>query len=191
MPAATRAVPVQPRYLVFGLSGQLTSNITNQTHFNFTRNWWAWETAGAPNLAASSGIAAAVNIDNNSGGQGLMPINEGWGNARQRIWDGNDWNYSDDLSWISGNHFFSFGGDFLHDWMHHTRDDNAAGSLTTPEYIIGNSGSVLTSAKYRPPPCTQTLTTGCITVSTGTWDSLYYETLGMLSNANVFASRVG
>ncbi|HXE31611.1 MAG TPA: carboxypeptidase-like regulatory domain-containing protein [Terriglobales bacterium] len=193
VPTATRNVPVQPRYLVFGLTGQLSPNVTNQTHFNFVRNWWAWETAGVPNVASSLGIAASVNIDNNNGGIGLMPINEGWGTARQRIWDGNDWNYSDDLSWIKGNHFFSVGGDFLHDWMHHTRDDNAAGSLTAPEYIIGNSGSVVTSANYRPPKCNvgAGLVTGCITASSTSWDTLYYETLGVLSNANVFASRVG
>ncbi|MGH9518541.1 MAG: carboxypeptidase regulatory-like domain-containing protein, partial [Terriglobales bacterium] len=190
VPTVTRHIPVQPRYLVFGLTGQLSPSLTNQTHFNFTRNWWAWETAGVPNLAASSGIAATVNIDNNSG-QGLMPMDEGWGNARQRIWDGNDWNYSDDLSWNKGNHFFSFGGNYLHDWMHHTRDDNAAGSLTKTEYIIGNSGSVLTSANFRPPKCSSTLKTGCITASSTSWDTLYYETLGTLSNANVFASRVG
>lgn len=189
VPAVTRHIPVQPRYLVVGLTGQLSPNVTNQTHFNFTRNWWAWETAGVPNLAP--GIAATVNIDNNSG-QGLMPINENWANARQRIWDGNDWNYSDDLSWNKGNHFFSFGGNYLHDWMHHTRDDNAAGSLTHPEYIIGNSGSILTSANYRPEKCAPpTVTTGCSTASSSSWDTPYYETLGTLSNANVFASRVG
>jgi hypothetical protein len=45
-----QATPTAPRpqraeYLVAGLTTTITSNLTNDFHFNFIRNYWAWSTA--------------------------------------------------------------------------------------------------------------------------------------------------
>lgn len=185
-PALTSIHPVQPRYFVTALTGQITPNLVNQFHFNYVRNWWSWQTAGAPALI--SGVPAAVSV----GGAGISPgldgMNINWPAARARTWNGHDWNYRDDVSWNHGNHLVQFGGNWDHTWVRFVRDD-ASGALTTPVYNLGGA-HILSSADYRPPTCTSTLTSGCI-VNTAAWDSLYYEALGVLDSASVVGTRSG
>jgi len=40
------------------------------------------------------------------------PINVNTQQARQRVWNGQDYTWTDNLSWIKGKHAFSFGGGF-------------------------------------------------------------------------------
>src|SRR2546425_2370272 len=39
--------PLQPRYLVTGLTGRLTPNLINEFHFDWLRHWWSWIAPGA------------------------------------------------------------------------------------------------------------------------------------------------
>jgi hypothetical protein len=57
---ATATVPRQPRYLVAGLTGELSPSATNELHFSFLRDYWNWDTAGA--TPQVPGLSAAVEI---------------------------------------------------------------------------------------------------------------------------------
>ncbi|HVB39751.1 MAG TPA: carboxypeptidase regulatory-like domain-containing protein [Terriglobales bacterium] len=187
VPTLTSVHPVQPRYFVTALTGQITPNLINQFHFNYVRNWWSWQTGGVPQLLP--GVPAGISVGGGITG-GLDPMNINWPAARQRTWNGHDWNYSDNVSWNHGNHLVQFGGNWDHTWVRFVRDD-AGGALTTPEYTLGGAHSLLTSANYRPPSCTATVLTNCIAATSTQWDQLYYETIGTLDSASVVGSRTG
>ncbi|HXE31809.1 MAG TPA: hypothetical protein VN515_08410, partial [Terriglobales bacterium] len=191
--------PIQPDYWVASLTGQITSNLTNDFHFNYLRNWWQWQTAGVPFQLAAEGVNAGVTVDPSGAGSGigLDGMDIGWGDARQRVWNGHDYNYRDDVSWLHGNHFIQFGTTLTHDWLHHARDDDGNSALESLRYIIGTAGNgsgVSVSANYRPPTCTaaSTASSACLPASQNTsWDNLYYSVLGVVGQANQVVTRVG
>ena len=37
---------VEPWYLVAGVTTNISTNVTNDFHYSFLRNWWAWTRAG-------------------------------------------------------------------------------------------------------------------------------------------------
>ncbi len=45
-PASLSGNPVEPWYLVVGWTSNITTNTTNDIHYSYLRNWWAWNRAG-------------------------------------------------------------------------------------------------------------------------------------------------
>ena len=48
VPASASSDPVQDWYGVVGLTTNITNNTTNDFHYSWLRNWWAWGRNGAP-----------------------------------------------------------------------------------------------------------------------------------------------
>ena len=124
--------PMQPRYLVFGLTGQLTNNITNDLHLDYLRHFWQWGTHGAQPQVA--GLGGAMQLVNESVSGGVVPTNVDTQQARQRNWNGKDWNLIDNVTWLRGSHLFQFGGHYGWQRLIHTRDDIVTYALTDPVY---------------------------------------------------------
>src|SRR5260370_39802407 len=70
----------------------------------------------------------------------MVPINVNTQQARQRTWNGQDYTYSDNLSWIRGKHLWSFGGRVQKQDFLHVRDDKVVGGLTTPLFFVARGG---------------------------------------------------
>ncbi len=191
-PAVASGNPLEPRYFVTGLTATLSSTLTNEFHFSYLRNFWQWDRAGA--VPQISGIPGALAIGGEST-NALIPMNIDTQNARRRIWDGHDYSYRDTISWLKGTHFFQFGGEAFHQWWHFDRYDNVVGGLTQLAYQISNSGgggSIRMSPEFQPLPCSDTVTTNCLPHSElGSWNSLYSQVLGIVSAANIVATRTG
>src|SRR3989441_13184980 len=73
----------------------------------------------------------------------MVPINVDTQNARQRVWNGQDYTFNDNLSWIKGKHAWSFGGRAQLQHFLHVRDDKVVGGLTTPIYYVVRGGQFL------------------------------------------------
>jgi hypothetical protein len=56
-PASTANRPLQPWYLVTGLTTTITSNTTNDFHYSYLRNFWSWSTQNAPPQVSGLGGA--------------------------------------------------------------------------------------------------------------------------------------
>src|SRR5881398_2668558 len=67
----------------------------------------------------------------------LFPINTNNQNVRTRYWNGHDYMYRDDLTWIKGNHLFQIGGAYLRNVDTHKRNDNGQSINTYEQYLIG------------------------------------------------------
>jgi hypothetical protein len=189
-PASASSDPVQDWYLVAGLTTNITSNTTNDIHYSFLRNWWAWSRNGAP--PQIPGLGGALELDSGQQVCGqtcqeLNPFNVDNQQIRRRFWDGHDQMIRDDISMLKGNHLFQFGGTYQHNWDYHQRNDSGGNINAFPVYSLGDntSGSLLSASLY---PC---VTTSTISTSPATCDSITAAALGVVSIASQMFTRSG
>src|SRR2546425_3662641 len=196
VPCPTASRPLQPRYFVTGLTSRLTPNLTNEFHFNWLRHWWEWSATGARTPVVSKSLSDTIlQIWQESKTNGMVPINVDTQNARQRDWNGRDFTYIDNLSWLKGKHMWQFGGRAQRQRLFHIRDDKVVGGITTPIYYVARGGdftNVSVGAAFRPPACPSgsTTATNCLRSSDRTnWVRAYISTLGLVDTASQVLTR--
>jgi hypothetical protein len=186
VPASQSATPLAPRYGTLALTGTLKPTVTNQFTVSYLRNDWQWKRAGV--VDAISGISSGIEFGEN---HNLVPMNMDTQNSRYRIWDGHDWNFADNLSWLKGNHLLQFGGSDYHQWMHHARNDAVVSGLTSLNYqLTGGSGMVMT-APYQPVICSGTQANCLPSGKKSTWNGDYENLLGFVGTASQLFVRGG
>jgi hypothetical protein len=134
-PASTAARPSEPWYLTASLSTNVTNALTNDFHYSFLRNWWARSSLGDPPQV--TGLGGALEPGGEQSTNVLAPINLDTQNVRTRFWDGKDNMLRDDISWLKGTHFLTFGGLYQHNFNYHQRTDNGGGINYQPVYWLG------------------------------------------------------
>jgi hypothetical protein len=152
VPATVAPRPQVPWYYVAGLTTNITSNTTNDFHYSYLRNYWAWNSAGDP-PQPGLGLSAAIEPLGEQTTTALTPYNVNTQATRTRFWDGQDNYLRDDLTMLHGNHLLSFGGIYQHNYDYHQRTDNGGGINYYPVYQLGDSagaGLVDTSALGLP-----------------------------------------
>ena len=180
VPAATRSLPTQPRYLTLGATGRLSSNLTTDGHFSWLRHWWQWKPVSP--FPQVSGTAAAVQIYAESVTSGLVPMNIDTQNARSRVWNGKDFSYGDNTLWLKGKHVISFGGEFRHQHFTHTRDDKVVGALTKTVYFADKTSDIATfSSSFLPM--------GLPASGISNWQNAYVAATGMVARASQLLTR--
>jgi len=136
VPAALANRPQQPWYFVTGLTTSITTNLTNDLHYSFLRNYWQWGDQNAPPQVA--GLGGALEPAGENATYSLIPFNVNTQSIRTRFWDGQDNFFSDNLSLLKGNHLIQFGGQYQHNYNYHQRSDNGGGINFTPTYQLGD-----------------------------------------------------
>jgi hypothetical protein len=185
VPASASSDPVQDWYFVAGLTTNITSNTTNDFHYSWLRNWWAWARNGAPPQIA--GLGGALELDaGQSATQDLGPFNVNNQQIRRRFWDGHDQMFRDDLSMLKGNHLFQLGGTYQHNWDYHQRNDSGGTINAFPVYSLGNATTGAGVGDIYPCATTPT-----ISVTLKACDSLAAAVLGVVSIASQTFTRAG
>jgi hypothetical protein len=140
-----------------------------------------------------AGTAAAVQIFSESRGSGLVPINIDTQNARARSWNGHDYTWNDNLTWMKGNHLLQFGGEVRREHFTHVRDDKVVGGLTSPVYfaLFSSSDQNISGAGFAPPLCGGGVNTNCLNGSSdlSRWNSLYAAVTGYLRRGTQLLTR--
>ncbi len=177
VPVALTPRPQNPWFFVVGVTTNISSSLTNDFHYSYTRNDWQWKGAGAPaQVAGANGALEPLgengNVTSTPGAAGtnvLSPYNVAAQNIRTRIWDGKDNFFRDDVSKLKGNHFIQAGGQFQHNFNYHQRTDNGASINYTPTYQLGDTGGGgnIAYAANGTTPTTCTLGLGCVGLGTG------------------------
>src|SRR6202050_2592202 len=193
-PVAKSIRPVVPSLYSAGLTTNITSNTTNDLHYNFLRNFWQWtDQTPIPQLP---GLGGALEIGGETATP-LVPFNVNSQSTRQRFWDGQDHTVRDDISILHGNHLLQFGVLYQRNFDYHERNDNGGGILNQPVYI-SSSGTGLNYSNgatnnYLPAPvCATSSSTNCIPSSqTNTFYQLYNEALGIISQPQDLYTRSG
>ncbi len=198
-PVAVTPRPQTPWFLVMGLTTNISSSLTSDFHFSYTRNGWNWKGAGAPPQVAGAGGAleplgeSATNV--------LSPYNVNAQSIRTRIWDGKDYFFREDVSKLKGTHFIQAGGQYQRNVDYHQRTDNGASINYTPTFQLGDTGgggNVTYTANglgTAASPCTRGL--GCVGLGTSSTAlnvqrqlDTYYGIVSDTQVANTF-SNVG
>jgi hypothetical protein len=135
-PASLSNRPQVPWYYVAGLTTNINSNVTNDLHYSFLRNWWQWGTMNAPPQLA--GLGGALEPLGEQQNNVLAPYNVNAQQVRTRFWDGDDHYVRDDITMLHGNHLFTFGGAYQHNYNFHQRTDNGGGINFTTTYQLGD-----------------------------------------------------
>jgi len=182
--AAIRQKPQNTWIYTAGLTKDIRPGLTNDFHFSFTRNWWAYgDPGGVPNVA---GYPAALEVGGETAGV-FGPYNTNNQSTRTRYWNGHDYMFRDDLTQVKGTHLFQFGGMYLRNVDTHKRNDNGQGINTFEQYLIGEGNGVGLSSVgidmtgYNPGG-----------LSSGKYGNLYSMVLGMVdSTQGLFSRGVG
>jgi Carboxypeptidase regulatory-like domain len=191
-PASAASNPVQDWYLVLGLTSNFTSTLTNDIHYSFLRNWWAWNRNGAPPQVSGLGGALEIMAGQNQT-QDLSPFNSNNQDIRARFWDGHDNMFRDDLSLLKGNHLFQFGGTYQHNFDYHQRNDSGGTINAYPVYSLGDGATQIigptlsTGAAFQP--CSGTSTNGPTSIAN--CSSVASAVLGSVSIASQLFTRSG
>src|SRR6266568_3603001 len=180
VPAALSQRPQQPWYYVAGLTTNITSNTTNDFHFSYLRNFWSWGTKDAP--PQISGLGGALEPFGEFSTTVLAPYNVNTQSVRTRFWDGHDYFYRDDITMLKGNHLFTFGGAYQHNFNWHQRSDNGGGINFTPVYQLGDSvgGGLVDFSSTQPAG-----------VSASRWARDSAAVLGIVTDAQIAYTRSG
>lgn len=179
---AIRQKPQNSWIYTAGLTKDIRPGFTNDFHFSFTRNWWAYaDPSGVPNVA---NYPAALEVGGETSGS-FQPYNTNNQSVRTRYWNGHDYLYRDDLTLIKGNHLFQFGGAYLRNNDTHKRNDNGESINTYEQYLVGDgngtplSGLGIAMGPYTPAGIT----------STSKYGNLYSMVLGMVDQTQGLFSR--
>src|SRR5712672_1703368 len=177
--------PQQPWYLVGGLTTNITSNTTNDFHYSYLRNFWAWGDPGG--VQQFSQLGAALEPGGESAALALTPYNVNTQSVRTRFWDGQDNFFRDDVTMLKGNHLFTFGGAYQRNYDWHQRSDNGGGINYQPTYQLGESSSGglvgLTDASGN-----SLVPAG---VSSKTWGREVSAVLGIVTDSQIAYTRSG
>ncbi|HEX4592690.1 MAG TPA: carboxypeptidase regulatory-like domain-containing protein [Bryobacteraceae bacterium] len=176
--AASAPRPQKPSYFVAGMTTTITPNLTNDFRFSYLRNQWQWSVNGAPPQLA--GLGGAMELGGESA-NALIPYNVDSQSTRSRQWDGHDTMLRDDLSYLRGNHLVQFGGSYQRNYDFFTRNDNGIGIDAALVYQMTNGTGIAFSAANRPA--------GLPSSQNTTWDQLYAETLGFVSQTQALYTR--
>lgn len=183
-PSSVSTNPQAPWYLVAGLTTNISSNVTNDIHYSFLRNWWAWGRAG--DVIQVNGLGGALEPFGESRDQVLSPYNVNTQQTRTRFWDGKDHMFRDDLSMLKGNHLFQFGGIYQHNFNWHQRTDNGGGINYQPVYQLGTTAGAGTGVTLTPPAA-WTAAGG----STSVWGRDAAAVYGIVSASQIAYTRAG
>ncbi|HZU35061.1 MAG TPA: carboxypeptidase-like regulatory domain-containing protein, partial [Gemmataceae bacterium] len=173
--------PQVPWFYVAGLTTNISPTTTNDFHYSFIRNWWAWGRAGDP--AQLAGLGAALEPGGESASS-LSPYNVNTQNTRTRYWDGLDHMFRDDVTSLHGNHLMQFGGSYQRNFDKHQRTDNGGGINYYPVYLTGYGSST-----YDNP--TAVFPSNLSSSNQNTYATEYNEILGIVNETQVAYTRSG
>ncbi len=179
--SAIRSKPQNSWLYTAGLTKEIRPNLTNDFHFSFTRNWWAYaDPSGVPNVA---GYPAALEIGGETSNP-FAPYNTNNQSVRTRYWNGHDSQYRDEISWIKGNHLIQIGGSYLRNNDTHKRNDNGGSINTYEQYLIGEGNGVSLASQ-------QINMSGYVPagVSANKYGNLYSMVLGMVDSTQGLFTR--
>ncbi len=174
------------------MTTNITPSTTNDFRFAYLRQFWQWGTANEPPQVAGLGgaleladpIISETSPEGTSTFNNLTPYNTNTQSVRQRFWDGQDKQISDNLTSLKGNHLFQFGGNYQRDHDYHMRTDNGIGINNQVAYWTGNYGiNNWSSSPYIPStvPASQY----------SLYENLYSEVLGIVPQTQVAYTRAG
>jgi hypothetical protein len=183
VPAGTEDLPREPRFAAVGLTGQLTPSFLVDNRFSYVRAFLAF-TRVSP-FAQVSGTNIALDV-----GGVDEPVDVAIANARSQVANAHNYQFVSNSTWTRDKHTMLFGGTWRREYWYFLRNEQLAGSLTSPVANVNSGNFVTIPTTLRPPTCSATVTSGCLVAAdVNRFNQLYASTLGMVDNISVLAMR--
>jgi hypothetical protein len=176
--------PQVPWYYVAGMTTNITSNTTNDFHYSYLRNWWAYQTRNDP--PQNPALGGALEPLGEQHYQVLAPYNVDNQDTRVRFWDGKDNLFRDDVTILKGNHLIQFGGAYQHNFNWHERSDNGGTINYNNVYQLGDSlgaGALQGQLGTTYPGTLKSSKTG--------WGRYVSSVLGIVTDSQIAYTRSG
>lgn len=190
--ATVTFMPLQPRYAVGALTGQITPRLTNEFRVSWVRDYWWME---RPNpFPQVPGTNVALQVTGNSGFGGLVdePIDVHTQRARSQGIKARTPQFIDNATWIKGSHTILFGGSYRHLTGINYRNDKVVGSPSALVAELDDAAFITIPAANRPATCGAGVTSNCLlTADVTRWNRLYAGMLGMIDTVGVMIARDG
>ena len=182
---AGASFPLRGRSLSLGLTGVLSSSLTNEFRFGFVHDGRALTvTNPSPQVP---GASVALNL----GGTLIdEPIDVDTQRSRSQIIPIDTYQFVDNLTWTKGDHTIQAGFNVRRISSFISTTDKVVDALTTPVAQITAGTFNPVAAANRPPTCSATITTNCIRAAdVSIYNTLYGSILGQVSTTNVLITR--
>jgi hypothetical protein len=199
--------PNRQNMISAGVTGTFTQNLTGEFRFGWVRTRTAQDVTRPDASAGILGIPGtesgitdgqshiALDLGALGGFNSLLsePIDVDTQVARKQVNDNKVFQYNADMNWIKGGHTFQFGSHVRFLPTKHLRDDKVLGALgALVAQIDSDLGSVSIPATSRPPTCSASITTNCLTAAdVSNYNRFYASATGIIDNVSVLAVRDG
>ena len=200
-------LPNRQNMFTVGVTGTFSNTLTGEFRFGWVRTRTATDRVRPNSSAALLGIPGtesgitdgqshiALDLGALGGAQSLLsePVDVDTQLARKQANDNKNFQYNADMTWVRSSHTLQFGGHVRYLPTLHLRDDKVLGALgALVAQIDSDLGAVAIGATNRPPTCTASLTTNCLSAGdVQRWNRLFASTLGIVDNVSVLAVRDG
>lgn len=175
---ATSIQPARPRALSLGLTGILTSHLTNEFRYGWTHDGLDFGVISpTPQL---SGLNIAADL---AGAILDEPIDVDTQRSRHQARTIDTYQFIDNMTWTKNTHTIQTGFNVRHITSFDFRDDKVVGSITTPVAQLGSSAFNLIPGAQRP----SFIQPG----DASRYNQLYAALLGEVENITFLATRDG
>ncbi len=186
---STSSLPLYPRALVTGTTGQLTPSLTYDFRFGFNQQGFNFAREIPQNILPGAGypIQLAYGV---SGVKYLdAPGNDSINTLPKEGALVKEWQFNNSVNWVKANHLISGGVNYIHSNQYHYRLTQG-GSIATPVAQITSGSYTQIPASERPPTCSASRTANCLPTGVlAEWNELYASLLGQWDYTSFFNSR--
>lgn len=183
VPAGTEDLPREPRFAAIGLTGQITPRLLVDTRVSYVRGFLAF-TRVSP-FAQVTGTNIALDV-----GGVDEPVDVAIAQARSQVANAHNYQIVSNSTWSRDTHTILFGGSWRRENWYFLRNEQLAGSLTSPVANVNTGSFVTIPTNLRPATCSATLTAGCLVAAdVNRYNQLYASMLGLVDNISVLAMR--
>lgn len=179
----TEDLPREPRFAALGLTGQLTPSLLTDTRLSYVRAFLAFTRVSPFPQVAGTNVALDVGVVDE-------PVDVAIGQARSQVANAHTFQIVNNSTWTRDKHTLLFGGTWRRENWFFVRNEQLAGSLTSPVANVRTGNIVTIPTNLRPPTCSATLTGGCLVAAdVNRFTDLYASMLGLVDNVSVLAMR--
>ena len=187
--ASTSSLPLYPRLLVTGATGELTPRLTYDFRFGYNLQGFNFGREIAQNILPSAGYPIQLAYGVSGIGYLNDPGNDSINVLPKEAATAKEWQFNNDLAWVKGTHLITGGVNYIHLNQSHYRLTQG-GSFAYPVAQITSGSYTQIPASQRPPTCSTSITTNCLPTGVLTeWNELYATLLGQWDYTSFFNSR--
>jgi len=186
---STSSLPLYPRVLVTGATGQISPSLTYDFRFGYNLQGFNFAREIAQNILPAAGYP--IQLAYGVAGVGYLsdPGNDSINTLPKEAATAKEWQWNNSINWLKSSHLVSAGVAYIHSNQYHYRLTQG-GSYAYPVAQITSGSYTQIPASERPPTCGGSVLTNCLPTGVlSEWNELYATLLGQWDYTSFFNSR--